>query len=74
MADYTSLRGRFRFHGVSALNARVHRYFRNDRFAIPLMTGLARHPSTCGSGRGLCRAPAEGIVPRCLRRLPPCRL
>ncbi|QCO16487.1 hypothetical protein D3869_14250 (plasmid) [Azospirillum brasilense] len=74
MAGYTSPRGRFRFHGVSALNAWVHRYFRNDRFAIPLMTGLARRLSTCGSGRGPCHAPAEGTVPRCFRRLLPCRL
>ncbi|QCO04017.1 hypothetical protein D3867_18710 (plasmid) [Azospirillum argentinense] len=73
MADYTSQRGRFRFHGVSALNAWVHRYFSNGRFAIPLMMGLAGRHSTCGSGRGLCHAPVEGTVPRCHCRLPSCR-
>ncbi|NUB16617.1 hypothetical protein D9623_15485 [Azospirillum brasilense] len=73
MADYTSQHGRFRFHGVSALNALVHRYFRSNRFAIPLMMGLAEGHSTCGSGCGLCHAPVEGTVPRCFRRLPSCR-
>ncbi|OYD84294.1 hypothetical protein CHT98_11440 (plasmid) [Azospirillum brasilense] len=73
MADYTSPRGRFRYHGVSALNGWVHRYFRSNGFAIPLMIGLARRLSTCGSGCGLCHAPVKGIMPRCLCRLPPCR-
>ncbi|KAA0680163.1 hypothetical protein DS837_24435 [Azospirillum brasilense] len=73
MADYTSQRGRFRFHGVSALNAWVHRYIRNNRYAIPLMMGSARRLSTCGSGRGPCHAPVEGTLPRCLCRLPSCR-